>query len=192
MRILRLWPGVTGLFRHGQWSFLIVALTFAFCLDAFLIAGYFWSEYLTGTQRYFAAALVFVIWIALGVFENHFEKRIVMMKNSDGKRNFFSEAIVQYLRGNWFEAECFLNEVLKRNPRDPDALLMLATLYRHIQRLDESRQTLVKLQKLDAAGKWFVEIENELSALDEATPKPPEIIETEIHHTPESQVPVLS
>ena len=192
MRILCLWPGVTGLFRHGQWSFLIIALTFAFCLDSLLIAGYFWKEYITGAQRYFAPAIVFVIWIALGVFENYFEKRIELTKNSDGKRNFYSEAIVQYLRGNWFETECFLNEVLKRNPRDADALLMLATMYRHTSRIDESRQVLAKLQKLDDAAKWFSEIENELKALVEAAQEPPDIIETEIHHAAESQIPAMS
>ena len=90
---------------------------------------------------------------------------LLSRRDADSKRNFFTDAVTQYLQGNWFEAERFLNEILERNPRDPEALLMLATLFRHTGRIEESRQTLLKLQKFEESRKWFVEIATELEYL---------------------------
>lgn len=171
-RIVGIWPGLTGLFRYGRWSFLIIALLYAFALDALLIANLYWTNFLGPRGTYYSVGIFLFLWILLGKISSWCENRIVRVRDSDKKRNFFSDAILQYLQGNWFEAECFLNEILKRNPRDGEALLMLATLLRHTKRWAEAEQVLTRLQKLEESVKWFIEIENERIFLAESRPRP--------------------
>jgi thioredoxin-like negative regulator of GroEL len=73
----------------------------------------------------------------------------------------FADAAEQYLKGNWFEAECGLRELLRRNPRDLEAGLMLATLLRHTGRLREAARQLDALQRLDGWEHWATEIVRE-------------------------------
>ena len=160
-----LFPGVGGLFRYGRWSFLAVALAFFLALDLLLVVNFFWTNCLTPQGRYSSVIVFTLVWFLLAQISGYCEKMLLRRREADSKRNFFADAQVQYLQGNWFEAECFLNEILKRNPRDPEALLMLATLFRHTHRFEESRRILLKLQNFDEARKWFVEIETELNQM---------------------------
>ncbi len=161
--MFRIWPGTNGLFRKGRWSFLIIALAFAFCLDGFLIANFFWSEYISVTQRNVGCLILLVVWCGLGQIAFLLEKKLEIVRTADAKQNRFGDAIVQYLQGNWFETECFLGEILKKNPRDVEALLMLATLYRHTNRVTEGIPILLNLRKIEESRKWFIEIETELA-----------------------------
>lgn len=165
---LRFWPGVSGLLRHGRWSFLLIALGFALVFDALLVANFYWTELLSREWKYYSAGLLLLVWFLLYSCGRYVERKIELVDGSDRKRNFFGDAVTQYLQGNWFQAECFLNEVLKRNPRDVESLLMLGTLLRHTGRYEESRRTLTALQKLEGAGKWYFEIFTELRFLEEA------------------------
>lgn len=162
-----LFPGVRGLLRYGRWSFLAIALAFLFVLDLWLLFNFYWTDLLTSSGRYYSLGTVLLAWYFLGQVANYCEKQHENRKNADAKKNFFADAITQYLQGNWFEAECFLNEILKRNPRDAEALLMLATLFRHTNRVAEGKQILLDLKKLDESRKWFFEIENELLLMGE-------------------------
>ncbi len=159
-------PGLRGLLRYGRWSFLAVVLAFFLALDLLLIAHFYWTDCLTPQGWYASLGAFVLVWFFLIQAAGYCEKMLLRRRDADSKRNFFTDAVTQYLQGNWFETECFLNEILKRNPRDPEALLMLATLFRHTDRPTESRQTLLKLQKYDESKKWFVEIENELVYLE--------------------------
>ena len=73
----------------------------------------------------------------------------------------FTPARDHYLHGNWYEAEETLVQLLRRDPNDVDARLMLATLMRHTERFDDARGQLKQLQRLEAAGKWQLEIRRE-------------------------------
>jgi thioredoxin-like negative regulator of GroEL len=66
-----------------------------------------------------------------------------------------------YLKGNWFEAEYLLSGLLAANPRDVDAGLMLATLWRHTGRFDEALEGLARLERCEDAKKWQWEIGQE-------------------------------
>ena len=155
-------PGTHGLFQYGRWSFLAIAIAFFLALDLLLIVYFFWTDCLIPQGRYTGVGAFLLFWFFLAQLAAYCEKMLQSRRNADSQRNFFTDAMVQYLQGNWFEAECFLNDILKRNARDPEALLMLATLYRHTQRFEESRKILQKLQNFEEARKWFVEIETEL------------------------------
>jgi cytochrome c-type biogenesis protein CcmH/NrfG len=82
------------------------------------------------------------------------------------------------LRGNWFETECVLAGLLRRDLRDVDARMMLATLYRHTGRIDEAVEELDRLERIDEAAKWALEIARERRWLADgrqaASQQPPE------------------
>jgi thioredoxin-like negative regulator of GroEL len=80
----------------------------------------------------------------------------------------FEEAQEHYLKGNWFEAERVLGILLRRNTRDLEARLMLATLYRHTRRFDEAARQLDSLGRCEGAEKWEWEICRERELLAEA------------------------
>ena len=162
-----LWPGARGALRCGLWSQLAISLVFAVACHATLFLNFYWSDWLTPTERAGSCAALFVIWIALGAVArrrfNEYERTLAV----DANGAEFSQAQALYLQGAWFESECCLKALLKRNARDVDALVMLATLYRHTQRFDEARRTLAALEKLDGADFWRVEIDFEKEAIKE-------------------------
>ena len=60
-----------------------------------------------------------------------------------------------------------LRALLKNNPYDADALLYLASLYRHTKRFSEAKRTISELERLDASFRWEYEIALEKKALKE-------------------------
>jgi hypothetical protein len=54
---------------------------------------------------------------------------------------------------------------------------MLATLWRHTGRIDEASQQLDRLELMDGARKWILEIHQERKRLQEATKVPETVIE---------------
>ena len=166
--MLSFWPGYDGLTRYGRWTFLFVALAFALILDAFIVLNFYWTAYLTPMHRNgFLVALV-VAWIVLSLIAGTRRRCIEAEQTVNATENKFPEATIQYLRGNWYEAEHLLLSLLAKNPRDVEALLMQATLYRHTKRYAEAVAVLDKLQLLENSGRWFLEIETERRLIDAA------------------------
>ena len=83
-------------------------------------------------------------------------------------RDSFAEALDHYLKGDYYQAEQILEGLLRRNVRDLDARLMLATLLRRTGRLDEAARQLDVLATIGRRGKWELEIEDERERLAEA------------------------
>ncbi len=73
------------------------------------------------------------------------------------------------MKGDYYQAEHVLEGLLRRNVRDLDARLMLATLLRHTGRLDEATRQLDTLARFEGAGKWELEMRQERELLAEAT-----------------------
>jgi predicted Zn-dependent protease len=73
----------------------------------------------------------------------------------------FTQAQAEYLKGNWYDAEKQVEQLLARRPRDVEGLLLLATLQRHTQRTAAAADTLDKLERLDGAEGWNLEIYHE-------------------------------
>ncbi len=173
--MLSFWPGYDGLVKYGRWTFLFVALGFALLLDVFIVLNFYWTAYLTPGQRNGFLAGLAAAWIVLSVVAGTKRRGLETARTADVTENKFSEATVHYLRGNWFETETILNTLLAKNSRDVEALLLLATLYRHTKRFDEAVAVLDKLQRLEESGRWFLEIETERRFLHLAgTPASPE------------------
>ena len=163
-----LWPGTTGLFRYGRWSFLAVAVTFALLVNLFLVLNFYWTAMITVSQRNTALVLLFVAWIALTMLAKMVEHRIAALKTVDPDDKIFKEATQHYLGGHWFEAESLLTKLLKKNPRDVESALMHATLCRRTGRWEDAKTILDRLSFYEESGRWFREIEMERRQIAEA------------------------
>lgn len=162
---LSLWPGFAGVVRRGLWDQLALALLFSVLAQGTLFVNFFWSDYLSGYLRASTVVVFAIAWIFLGFVASGRLKRYEKSLLYDAEGELFLEAQTRYLRGEWFEAECALKSVLKKNPSDAEALLLLATLCRHVKRFAEARQTLAALEKLEAADYWRYEIGLEKEAI---------------------------
>lgn len=162
-----LWPGLPQLARDGNWAALAFAVAAAGLLNAVLLGTCFWTDA-------FAPALRIISWVFLGVawsisvgYGAWIDRRqAAPPKKNAGK--IFAEALEDYLKGNWFEAERKLNLLMRRDEHDLEARLLMATLLRHTKRFDDATHQLNLLVRLDGAHRWALEIHREGELLMEA------------------------
>ena len=69
------------------------------------------------------------------------------------------------MRGDWYPAEATLRKLLRADAQDADGRLMLATLLRHTERSDDARRELKRVEQLESAEKWQLEIQQEYERL---------------------------
>ena len=93
--------------------------------------------------------------------------------------NTFEEALEEYLKGNWFEAERKLNRLLRRADHDLEARLLMATLMRHTKRYEDATHQLNLLVRLDGSHRWALEIHREGELLTEARKRTITSVDTE-------------
>jgi uncharacterized protein HemY len=161
------WPGLPQLARDGNWTALAFAVVSAVMLNAVIVGTWFWTDI-------YSSAVRIILWIFLGVVWGagvaywawSDRRRAAASGKTDGKT--FEEALEDYLKGNWFEAERKLNHLLRRVDHDLEARLLMATLLRHTKRFDEATRQLNVLVRLDGAHRWAPEIHREGELLMEA------------------------
>ena len=171
---LWLWPGLPQVWWRGSPWALGVAVGFAVLLNLVIVASFGWTEWIQPQARTAGWIVLAVMWVAGAVISwrrgdhraiDHQQTNRSLgdhEKTPDREDDeLFRQARDDYLRGNWYEAEEMLVRLLHRSPNDVDARLMLATLMRHTERYDDARGQLKQLQRLEAAGKWQLEIRRE-------------------------------
>jgi hypothetical protein len=166
--ILCLWPGLPQLWLAGTWSGFILAIGFASLLDLLLLTSLLWTEWVEGALRFAGWTAVIVLWgvsIVTGWRWSH-ERRTG--RRASRQEDLFPRALGEYLRGNWYEAEAALKNLMRRVPGDVQARLLLATLLRRTRRWTEACQQLEALKRLEAAAAWEFEIADEEQRLAEA------------------------
>lgn len=171
------WPGLPTILATGSWLGLTLALVFALLINLLILASLWWPELLMTQLRTglwvaiaaFWAGATLVSWKALRELEAD-EEQVAGAT--------FGDATRLYLRADWFGAEQVLLELLGKNPRDVDAGLMLATLWRHTGRTQEASQQLDRLELLDGAHKWILEIHQERKRLQKASEKQETVMES--------------
>jgi hypothetical protein len=169
--IVYLWPGLPQVWFLGDWWGLVLALAAAAALDVMLLVSFGWTE-LTG------AFIRNTLWVAFAaawfvglVWSIRQCRRQVAVCSFRPDEDSFGQAVDHYLKGDAYQAEQILEGLLRRNARDVDARLMLATLLRRARRFDEAARQLDMLAKFEGAGKWEVEIQEERDLLAEAKAK---------------------
>lgn len=152
-----LWPGLPHLWYGGLWSGLVLAVGFAALTNALLLATFVWVELLSPRYLQFAWLGTAAVWIGSAVLSAWFGQG-VMPRRATSAEAIFREALREYLKGSWFEAERLLGRLVHIHPRDVEARLMLATLMRHTERFEEALEHLARLELLRDADKWAAEI----------------------------------
>ena len=166
-----LWPGLPQICFHGSWSGLGVAIGAAAALNVLLLVSFGWTELIGPVLRNTFWVAFAVAWIAAIVWSSKQCRRQKVACSLEPEEDSFGQAIDCYLKGDAYQAEQVLEGLLRRNIRDVEARLMLATLLRRAKRLDEATQQLDTLAKFEGAGKWELEIQEERDLLAEARTK---------------------
>lgn len=162
-----LWPGLARLWLRGDWTSVAVAVVFGAALNLLLVSCFVWPEV-------FPTSLVRVGWFGLAVawciatVRSYRSFPDVRRTAHADERDLFIEAQGEYLKGRWRETESLLQRLICRSPRDVDARLMLATLYRRTRRMEEAFQQLRAMERLDEAERWRWELAREQEMLDRA------------------------
>lgn len=162
-----LWPGLPQISRQGSWTALAAALIAALVLNAMLLGSFVWPDLIGPDFRIICWMTLAVAWSAAAgasFWWDYREQGRTADPNSDPLR----EAIDFYLRGDWFETERVLNRLLRRNGRDLESRLMLATLLRHTKRFDDATRQLNILARQEGAQQWELEIRREGELITEA------------------------
>jgi hypothetical protein len=129
-----------------------------------------WDEWLPRNARWIGVAGLGVIWIA-ALIDGRAEWRRLLAEWSAGNADseltdprtdqWYRDAQVAYLTGDWVSAEQTLLKLLRLDGRDAEARLMLATLWRHEGRIEAAREQLALLERLESAAPWAYEITRE-------------------------------
>jgi tetratricopeptide (TPR) repeat protein len=171
--LLSVWPGLARLWLRGHWAGLAVAIGFGGLLQLAFVVTFVWPQLLSRDLPVWATPigawlLVVGFWIA-GLRSNLALRREIAreaMGNPLAVEPLLRRAQVEYLKGNWIEAEATVDELLRQRPADVEARLLLATLYRRTKRLDEARKQLEAIIALPSASTWIDEIETEMKRLE--------------------------
>jgi len=164
---MHLWPGLPQLWTRGSWVALTLAVGFTALVNVLAAATLVWTEWLAKEVRWGAAGTLTVVWLLAWLESRADWRRLlaelsadegVVREPTDQADRWFREAQAAYLAGDWVSAEQTLLKLLKRDPRDAEARLMLATLWRHEGRCESATEELDRLQRLETAAAWKDEI----------------------------------
>ena len=160
------WPGLARLWLRGEWAGLGIALLFASLLNGLIVTTFLWPRAIGSEAG--AAVLNIVGWFVVVCFWGasfwttwRLLPRWRPGAEARGDDALFMRAQTEYLQGHWYDAEQLLQQLLDDAPRDAEAHLLLAGLYRHTQRYEEAKQRLNLVERLDGGGRWLFEIDEE-------------------------------
>jgi tetratricopeptide (TPR) repeat protein len=161
-----LWPGLSRLWLRGDGLSLAVAILFAVIVNTLLLSTFVWPAFFGSlAQTTFVNSVgwltVLCLWSVSVVTTGKLLPRWLPGADTHGDDRLLQRAQTAYLQGNWYDAEKHLIELLEQSPRDADAHLMLAALYRRTRRHDEAQRHLDLLERINGGGKWLFEIDQE-------------------------------
>ncbi|MCS7305330.1 MAG: hypothetical protein NZ602_09520 [Thermoguttaceae bacterium] len=163
------WPGLPQLMQ-GNWWGLGWALVGAVFLNLAILSTFLWKEWLPAGVKIALWGGIILLWSGAAIsttLGNRLQSALPSpLPNSTN--TLFVEATEFYLQGQWFEAEKRLIQLLRQNPRDVEARLMIATLFRHTRRWEEALRQLDQLERLEASQGWALEIQRERALIQQA------------------------
>ena len=161
--VVYLWPGLASIQDRGSWFGLLVSLMFAMTLNLLLVTTLVWTEIepFTGLTRITVWCGTVFLWAVIcttGWVRRDTRRTLPHSERGD---DLMSEVQQYYLQRNWFEAEKRLKRMIRRNPRDVDARLMLAGVLRRSERPDAAGSQLDRIERLEGIDRWRWEIDRE-------------------------------
>jgi len=162
-RTLFCWPGLAGLWQRGHWPSLVLAVAFSLVLNLALVSTFVWPGIFNSVLIWVIWPIVLTVWLVFGCISwRHSQAEPVGVEVSDEfDATLFIQAQTEYLKGEYRQAELLLRKQLKAYPRDAEARLLLASLYRRTSRAENAAEQLKSLQKLDERVSWEFEIQRE-------------------------------
>lgn len=161
------WPGLAASWYRGVVQSLAIAIAFAWMVCVLLLATFVWPEWI-GTWLLRGLWLVaFGIWSG-GTMWNHMQLKHLLSDSSGSLTEEFMDAQEAYLRGDWFEAEAILLEIIEKSPRDAEAVLLLVGVLRHTKRWHPALRRLQQLELIENATPWRFEIIRERQFIEAA------------------------
>ena len=130
-----------------------------------------WTELAAPGVRNLVWTAVVLFWAGSATMAFRWDRRHAAGQRSDPDEDAIAPALDHYLKGNWFEAERILDGLLACNPRDLEAGLMLATMFRHTGRYEEAAGHLDRIERFEGCQKCEFEIRRERALLNETRGK---------------------
>lgn len=161
------WPGLSQLWTSGAWWGLALGVGFAWLVNLALVSTFVWTEWIDPWSRAGVWLVLVLVWAGSVMLSVRYLRGFDPQTASNAEEDLFRRAGREYLSGNWIAAEQLLTQLVRSNPRDVDAQLMLASLLRRTGQLTEASQRLRRLEATDGAEKWIAEIKRERQLLDE-------------------------
>ena len=161
----RMWPGLPRIWSLGSWSGLAQAVGFGVVVNLAVLGSFCWVELLPSGLLTLVWLVIGLFWLGSALFSCRSNGHGRQGPDDGSQTESFSEAIEHYLKGNWYEAQRVLGNLLRRNPRDMEAGLMWATVLRHAGRIHEAHEQLDRLECFEGHHKWGMEICHERELL---------------------------
>ena len=138
-----------------------------------LLSGVVWTEFelFIPAGRTIIWLAIVVIWVGSALFSIEWDRRHPDQPSpepSQAAQDTYAEVVEHYLQQNWYETERLVAQLLRRNARDVDARLMLASVLRHTHRFDEAAGQLDRLGRIEGSQKWDREMRRERTLLAQA------------------------
>ncbi|MCY2976938.1 MAG: tetratricopeptide repeat protein [Planctomycetota bacterium] len=163
LRGMALWPGLPSLWIRGELYSLAIASLFGVVLNLALLATFYWTEWLS-------VALLRSMWCAIAIASVWSLIKTVILavqiypaRPTQECDDLLRLAHVDYLRGQYLEAEASLHKILAAGHEDVESALLLASVFRRTGRFRQALACLEKLERLDQSRKWYIEISKEKS-----------------------------
>ena len=166
------WPGMPWLWLRGSFAGLVLALAFAVAVDVAVLTTFIWTELVDvrmSLALWTATAAVWLVATASAV--TGFPPPLTRRRDASTEPLFVA-ARDAYLGRDWLSAETKLRQLLAGSPLDGEAQLLLGSLLRRVDRLDEAEEALLKLSRSDAGRGWQAEIARELDRIAAARQQP--------------------
>jgi hypothetical protein len=179
-----LWPGLPLTWLRGDGSALCLAIGFSAILNLAIVATWGWVELLTPAMLTATWSVVVLFWLVSLVVATLQMPSILRISRPDAAGDLFGAAQGEYLKGNWFEAESILNQLLARNPSDAEAQLLLVSLLRRIGQHAEACERLRHLATLEGAARWQAEMLQEQMLLERAVAQNVQVVEPSANGLP--------
>jgi len=172
-----LWPGLPWLWLRGSMAGLVLALAFAVVLDVSLLLSCVWTALVEWEMVLGLWVATGAIWIvATGSALSAFPSPLPVGREAATEAQFVA-ARDAYLARDWLAAETQLRALLRADPTDGEAQLLLATLLRRARRLPEATAAFEKLLRSDAGAPWKGTIHRELQRIRAASDAPEDAAE---------------
>ena len=165
IQLVCMWPGLAAAWYRGAKQDLVIAIACCWLASFMLMATFIWPSWLP-------VLLVRALWIAgilawiVSTGMNHMRLPALLGSGDVGSDEEFQAAQEAYLRGNWFDAEAQLLEILQKAPRDAESWLLLVGVLRHTSRFQAAMRRLSQLPQRAASHRCQFEIQRERALIE--------------------------